>query len=499
MDKHDGDPKDQPDQEFMDLADNILNDSGKIPTDSNPPPSSKLTINFGPPATTITKTKFSPTQIKNVVLGAQLTDKQFYLNPSQWIFMFNDFHKVKFIYKTDSVMKDGVKCDMNTYKAFTRITIKEMGLGKHFNKQTVDDIITIWMSSEKARFLSEFRTHLSFVPSQVDLVKAWVKAATGAENKLDVAVMRHFIWQVRRKLYGKEVSHHMMPILYGKTGGGKSQAVLQLLKPMDDLYLSMDLSIFSDQFKTRLFTKSFIMFFDEMARSDRADIDKLKNIITSPTVDFRGMHTENLESTPQNCTFIGCSNDLVYDKIYDPTSARRYWQVNCADMLAWKAINNIDYLALWKSVDENGPCPIIPFLAEIHDVQEKKIRHKDLVEDWFETECAPVPYDAKKNPTSAQLYHNFTEWCKAQRINSQPSASKFYRRLEAVVKHLNMNVGPHRTNRGTVYSLQLGTIVGTLGHSVPDLPLKIDEDLENQKRIEAKVDALADKVNKPQK
>lgn len=444
MDKHD--PDDKSDKEFMDLSDKILNE---------PNPPKKLKINSGPPNTTSTILTLTQEQKDEYLSRARLTEKENYFTPSKWIFIFNEIYKVKFIYKTDSVLKDGVACDMNNYKAFTRLTIKELSLAKHFNKQTVDDMITVWMSKEKATFLNEFRQQLSFAPSKVDHIRAWVKASTGKEDKLDIAVMRHFIWQVRRKLHGLEVSNHMMPILYGKTGGGKSQAVLKLLKPMNELMLSMDLSIFSDQFKTRLFNKAFVMFFDEMARSERADIDKLKNIITSPFVDFRGMHTENLESIPQNCTFIGCSNDLVYDKIYDPTSARRYWQVNCADKLDWKSINTIDYLALWRSVDENADCPVQSVLKEIQDVQEKTIRHKDLIEDWMNEFLSPKQYEPSEDPTSTSLYGSFKEYCKWQNINNVPTMSKFSRRVPQVIANLGWQVGPHRTNFGTVWAVSV--------------------------------------------
>lgn len=422
----------------------------------------KPNINFGPPKVRKETKSFSTEEIESIQLHSNLTDKKYYLEPSTWIYHFNKLHKVVFTYKTDSVLKGGKKVDMETYKAFVRTTIKELGLSRHFNRQVVDDIITLWKSSEKAKFLSDFRSMLAFEKPSTDLVKAWVRAATGKDSHLDVAVMKHFIWQIRRKLHGLEVYHHVMPILYGKSGGGKSRAVSILLKSVDEVCLNMDLSIFSDQFRTRLFTKAFVMFFDEMAKSERADIDKLKNIITAECVDFRGMHTENLESAPQNCTFIGCSNDLVYDKIYDPTSARRYWQIDCTDKLDWKSINSIDYLALWKSVDEKQDSPILPYLNEIKEIQEKVIRSKDLIEDWIGEFLTPTQYDPSEAPTSSELYVNFQHYCEWQKIKNGPTFAKFCRRLPQIFKHIGWSVGPNRANNGTLWAVLCAPPKGTV-------------------------------------
>lgn len=442
-------------QEFMAKSDEILN----TPT-PNEPERLKPKVNHGP--SKVTSKSLSTEDMKRMILGAELTSKNLYQEPSKWIFKFNEFHRVAFVYKSDSVTKDGHKVDMRTYMAFLRTTIKEMGLAKSFSNQSAEDMVTLWLSREKERFLREFRLHMSFKASAEDLIRTWVRAATGRESEVDIAVMRHFVWQVRRKLFGLEVEHHMMPILYGKSGGGKSQAVLQLLKPMEDLSLSMDLSIFSDQFRTRLFSKAYVMFFDEMAKSDRADIDRLKNVITSPTVDFRQMHSENIESATQNCTFIGCSNDTVYDKIYDPTSARRYWQLNCADKLDWQAINAIPYLDLWRSVDEKSDCPIRDVLSEVSAVQHQTLRSKDLVEDWAEAILSIGAVLPKVNPSTLELYESFKQHCAFQKINNVPTLNKFSRRLPQVLQNLGWNMQSYRNHRGTLWPLIIGTPLNTL-------------------------------------
>lgn len=383
-----------------------------------------------------------------------LGDASYYMKPKKWLDTYNQCLDVTYDYKTDSVFIASARVDYDVYMADMRTCVLQKHI-KGLSKQALEDVVKVWMHDQKNIFLNKMRDLLAYELPKEDLVEKWVAATTGKKDPLDVAVMRHFIWQVRRKLFRLNVDHHMMPILYGKSGGGKSKAVNNLLVPVSALLMSTDLSIFADQFKMRFFTRSYIMFFDEMAKSDRADVDRLKNIITSPTVDFRIMRTEKLESGSQNCTFIGCSNDSVHDKIFDPTSARRYWQLNCIDKLDWPTINSIDYLALWKSVDEKSTCPVIPVLERIRVVQDKDIRHKDLVEDWVSSYCKVKKSEQRTDPTSQALYSEFADWCKWQKINNQPTSNKFYRQLKVVISRLGWKVKPIENNRGTVWPFEV--------------------------------------------
>lgn len=383
-----------------------------------------------------------------------LGDPSYSMKPKKWLGAYNQCLDVTYYYKTDSVYIAGKPMDYDVYMADMRTCVLTKHI-KGLSKQALEDAVKVWMHEQKIIFLRQMRATLSYAKPAEDLIGKWVRATTGKQDSLDIAVIRHFIWQVRRKLFGLPVDHHMMPILYGKTGGGKSVAVQKLLSPVADLQFNLDLSVFSDQFKMRLFTRAFVMFFDEMARSERADVDKLKNIITSPTVDFRIMRSEKIETGVQNCTFIGCSNDPVHDKIFDPTSARRYWQLNCSDKLDWSAINSIDYLALWKSVDEHASCPVIPVLEKIRTVQDRDIRHKDLIEDWISTYCKVKVANPKTDPTSQTLYNEFADWCRWQKINSQPTANKFYRQFKVAIDRLGWKIKHSDTNRGTTWPFEV--------------------------------------------
>jgi hypothetical protein len=380
--------------------------------------------------------------------------------PDDWLEAFVGLNGVSYDYKTDSVRGEEGLLEHATIIAQMRLSSLRNDVP--CIKAYLADALLLWKRKQARSFLGNLRRELAFQESSTNHVAAWVAAATGAVSELDVAVVRHFIWQVKRKLCCLSVEHHMMPVLYGKTGGGKSVAVHKLLEPLREVTLCREMSVFSDAFGRRQFARNYVMFFDELSKASAVDVNTMKNVITAPVVEWRVMRSEGVYTSPQNCTFIGCSNDPVSERINDPTSARRFWQLNCADRLDWGAINSIDYQALWRSIDENAACPLLPHLTEIQAVQHRDIRARDLVEQWLESACEPAPFHSE-SPTTNELFESFMAWCRWQGAVAHPGLQKFSRGLESKMRALGWEIGSKRTSRGTAWSLNIRGSVGTAG------------------------------------
>ncbi len=242
--------------------------------------------------------------------------------------------------------------------------------------------------------------------------------------------------------------------MYGKSGAGKSVAVSRLIEPLRRVALQTDMGIFGDQFSRRAFARNFIVFFDELQGSESADINAMKQIITAPVIEWRAMRSERVMSAPQNATFIGCSNEPVRDRIQDSTSSRRFWQINCVDRVDWETINSIDYVALWQSVDESAPSPLVAHLDEIRKVQESEIRVKDLVEQWVEEMCEIVSFD-ESSLTTSELYDSFRDFCLWQNQKSFPQFQKFSRSIKQIFEVPEHGPLAKKTNRGTTWCIRL--------------------------------------------
>lgn len=375
--------------------------------------------------------------------------------PDDWVEAFLLLRGFTYDYKTDAVRHGDERIDHATLIAQMRVTAFRFGVTAI--KAYIADAVLLWKRKQSQGFLDNVRSRLAHAPLETDLIAVWVAAATGKVSHLDVAVVRHFVWQVKRKLFGLPVEHHMMPILYGRTGGGKSVAVHKFIEPVLDVALCRDMSVFGDAFGRRQFARSYVMFFDELSKANAVDVNTLKNIISAPTVEWRQMRSESVASSPQNSTFLGCSNDPVSERINDPTSARRFWQVNAADKLDWDRINAIDYLALWRSIDERSPCLLVPYLSEIQTIQHRELRAKDIIEQWLELVCEPAPFDAI-SPTTNELFERFVAWCRWQGSVSHPGLQKFSRGLESRMRALGWEIGSKHTARGTAWSLRVGSV-----------------------------------------
>src|SRR5690606_11403179 len=109
-----------------------------------------------------------------------------------------------------------------------------------------------------------------------------------------------------------------------------------------------------------------------MSKAKKADVDAVKLHTTSETVSYRILYSHN-EATAKNVsTFIGCTNKSVQDIFYDPTGSRRFYELKCLNKTNHSVINSINYIELWKSVNENDNTPPIEaYLPELEIEQEK--------------------------------------------------------------------------------------------------------------------------------
>ena len=189
----------------------------------------------------------------------------------------------------------------------------------------------------------------------------------------------------------------MMPIFSGQSGSGKTRAISEFLKPINELaYFAPSMSVLDDTREATVFSKFYVIFLDEMARAERVNVEAMKNKITSETISYRKLGT-NIACTVKNCaTFIAATNMDIQDLIYDPKSARRFWQITSAPRCNWSVINQLNYLAMWQSVDEKADSNVKAYLEDILKIQENELRVKSTIELWLEEFRATQSFKPKR-------------------------------------------------------------------------------------------------------
>lgn len=337
-----------------------------------------------------------------------------------------------------------------------------------YNDRKIQHALNIWIDEQRKFVVRDHISKIQFNPAaNPETINRFLNAVVGDSKPLDVAVLRQFIWQIKRKLLGLKVGQHLMVILVGKHRGGKTEAIKKFLEPIFQLYMAAnDMTVINDERGIKTLNDNYCIFFDEMAKASKVDTDRLKGIISGEYISYRIMRTNQYVSLKNNCTFIGATNNRVRDLIYDPTSARRFYELNTLDVLNHAEINSIPYLEIWQSVDPLAEMPILPYLKDLDMAQESEIRNMCLVEEWLTNWCEIIEGEEHKGwwkPDS--LYGNFKKWLEWQnKTGLLPTYNKFLNRIgyfrkkganSTVDFYVNgKNFHKHRGENGWKYSIK---------------------------------------------
>lgn len=304
--------------------------------------------------------------------------------------------------------------------------------GQQKIKEVLDAYLSSWAFREEQKARNIVLEQIAFdeYNYNFDDINNFVFGLTGEKKPLEVAVIKQFVWLVKRKMKGLSVERHLFPILQGKQNSGKSTAVRKLLEPIKLFCSSRSLDMLNDSKELATLTKKNVIWFDEMSKAKKADVDAVKLHTTSETVSYRILYSHN-EATAKNVsTFIGCTNKSVQDIFYDPTGSRRFYELKCLDKTNHSVINGINYIELWKSVNENDNTPPIEaYLPELEREQEK-IKALDSVEEFMiEENLIPQPDNEIIEVPFNELYSAYIKWMNEQKRHAPFSKKKMGTRL----------------------------------------------------------------------
>ena len=308
------------------------------------------------------------------------------------------------------------------------------------SKQIITSKLNIFQDEQFNIHLDELKNKIVYTDKN-DEIDKFAIAVFGIARPLEIAVLKHFIWQVKRKLFKKNVEYHLMPIFVGRTGSGKTRAIENFLSPIEDLALQTDLTTLKDdRFNHNLYER-YVLFFDEMAGHGQIDVNIFKNKITSKHISYRLLGTNTTQKLLNNTTFIGASNQTIGEVIKDYTGIRRYFQLTTKDKCDWDEINKLDYHKLWCGVDENSDSPIVEFLDELKSKQEE-FRFKESVEEWLiDQELIPVKDSSPFFVPNKTLYNNYTHWC-------EDSGYKYPLNINSYGRRMKTRLGASSTQAG---------------------------------------------------
>ena len=168
------------------------------------------------------------------------------------------------------------------------------------------------------------------------------------------------------------------------------------------------------------------------------------------------MSTHDDFNEVNSASLIGASNKTLDELIKDTTGMRRFIQLNWADLneAGWAIINGIDYLGLWKSVDETADDPLKPF-KDYTRARQEEFRQKTLVEQWMIDDQRDYGLDDQKQWTrwkgSSLLYvENFLPWYRNRFGGGAFTQTRFGKEIKKLENRL---VDCRRTGSSVKYRL----------------------------------------------
>lgn len=275
---------------------------------------------------------------------------------------------------------------------------------------------------------------VNFICEQENMEKLhqWIKALTGKVDPKDVCVIAHWLWMVKRKAYGMTVKHHIMPVLYGSQGTGKSVALENLINPIEEYRLSIRMDQLADERVFEGLAHHFIVVFDELQGVERTDMNALKKQITTTYNSYRKLHTHALVNVPMRCSFIGASNKAINESFTDSTGMRRFWEVACSEQIDWDVITSLDYTALWQGINEKLESGYLtgPMLQEVSTAQLELVNKEDVDEFIVETALKSKDATLFKEICHEELYETYTSWTGRVGARFRLSSSVFGKKLK---------------------------------------------------------------------
>ncbi len=299
-------------------------------------------------------------------------------------------------------------------------------------------------------------------PSDLSQLERFVLGLTGSCDPVIVGVLAHFLSNVKRKMLGESVDHHLMPVLTGPQGTGKTIAVKQLCGPLMTRFATASIDVALDRSAFPMFEKYFIVFFDEMAGLDRADASILKKLVSGDDVLGRVLYTNGVMKVQNRVSFLGTSNHSVATLSNDPTGARRFFEIRIPgptlrDIIGYPTAPplegvTVDYQKLWRGISEerNAYWPAIEARVVEH---QKGLVGADAVNDFVDEHALQVgPGEETATVLYSSLFRIFQDWVKEANYSHFINKRNFANKLKSYgieVQRLSHRDGP-RIRKETV-------------------------------------------------
>lgn len=354
-------------------------------------------------------------------------------------------------------IKNGVPVpsDINQLQAAIRTTAIKSGLGKIAKSDDIKTILADLSRRYGAQLIAGISNSLRYNPECVaegDLFLVGLKDMWQIRQRQEIvnAVMRHFIWQVKRKLLGLPVVWPIWINYYGGSSLGKTTMINDIGKPLKDFAIMTTITeLLDEERQVMKLCSTYFINIDELTVETKnpyvedGSLTKsqnaaLKKLLTQEKSRTRNMGGQSQSTRRYTFSVISSANEHLYDIIYDDKTMRRYYELVCQrDKIDdYTKLDELKQhiMALWKSVDENKNDgylnPACDVWAEIQAEQLTYYPTNTNTRYWLADNKLEV-CDENVRESLMSLYDEYKMYCKEHGNNP-----KNFQHWTADIRHL---------------------------------------------------------------
>ena len=239
-----------------------------------------------------------------------------------------------------------VQATEKTVLAYANIKAKERGVDGIYKRELIKDGWELLSKHYVAACTKKLQHGIQFDgtsdPAVLSRFLEYLYKYLDIKEDYDIFEMlfKHWMWSLKRRVFGKKVVWHIWPNFHGAQGIGKSEIITRMLSFMEDFVTDADLGTIQDiDREIRKFTDYFVIFFDELKQGENKDtsdlqlsdaaVDMIKGIMTAEKFNVRIMGGQSQNRFINTVVPISCANKHLYDIIYDGEAMRRWFEFTC--------------------------------------------------------------------------------------------------------------------------------------------------------------------------
>ena len=246
-------------------------------------------------------------------------------------------------------------------------------------------------------------------------------------------MFKHWMWCLKRRIFGKPVIWHIWLNFNGAQGIGKTQMLNRMFKFIEDFIITTNLRIMNDVDREyRKFTDNYVIIFDDLNSGENSDndvslnddaVDAIKQIMTQEVLSIRQFQTQDQNKVKNTFVPISTANKHLYDIIYDGDAMRRWFEFNCQREKAPASFDELNsvlekFTDALRGIDENNDQGYWDRNSDVGkriiEIQKHYIPTNTSTNTWIDYCNVKPDYDRQAHTTfMAPEYKQYCTYCRA--------------------------------------------------------------------------------------